>query len=232
MRRASTKIIENIYRRLLREASGEKDAASMAALVDESGNSKTAVVYNTTAISSSPEGAVPSTAIVGFVKISQPSGAPCRGAWQVKGITGPGGIVYPIAYALSPTGLVVPDRSEVSPEASAAWLRYSQTPAGKAGRLPLDDASHPAEDEDPFHDWNHTADDKSDDCYTSHYEPNERHLNYAYRGPGGESAVLNRLTTAHEALMKKLAGGGTDVETLESAILDAGYAAFDAVMGY
>lgn len=200
----------------------------MAVVVDASQNSAVAVVYNVAAIeghdASNKE--IPVDAIVGFVNISAPRGAPCRGAWQIRGITGPGKIVYSLAYALSPTGIVVPDRSNVSQDASDAWMRYAAK--NPKNVLPLDDADHPKRGTDPYHDAHHTED-PSDDCFTSHTED---HLNAAYRGPGGETALLDRLVDAHEALMKKMAAGGTVVADLEAAILDAGFSKFDKVMGY
>lgn len=223
-----TRLLKEIRANLLREASlDDLNTASMAAYVDDDANSASAVVYDVAAISAAPTGEIPGSAIIGFVQISAPRGAPCRGAWQVRAITGPGKIVYSLAYALSPNGLVVPDRSNVSPQASNAWAAYAAK-AGPQNVLPLDDADHPKKGTDPYHDAHHTAD-PSDDCYTSH---EEEHLNAAYRGPGGEGALLDRLTSAHEELMKKLSAGGTKVADLEGAILDAGYAKFDKVMGY
>jgi len=223
-------LIERVYRRLLSEASlDDVDASDMAAVVDDAGSSRTAVVYDAKKIAERKKSGVeiPVNDIVGFVNVAQPKGAPCRGAWQVKGITGPGKIVYGIAYALSPTGLVVPDRSNVSPQASNAWKSYSAK-IGPKNILPLDDADHPKRGTDKHHDKHHTED-PQDDCYTSHTED---HLNAAYRGPGGEGALLDRLMDAHEALMAKLKKQGIDTSELEAAILDAGYTKFDGVMGY
>jgi hypothetical protein len=223
-------IIERVYARLLRESSLDGlDTSGMAAVVDDGGNYRTAVVYRVPEVSSrrTPQSEIPAKDIVGFVKVAQPRGAACRGAWQVKGITGPGKLVYGLAYALSPSGLVMPDRSDVSPQASSAWKAYAAK-SGPQNILPLDDADHPKRGTDKQHDKYHTED-PQDDCYTSH---SEDHLNAAYRGPGGEGALLDRLMDAHEALMSKLKKQGVDTAELESAILDAGYAKFDGVMGY
>jgi len=94
--------------------------------------------------------------------------------------------------------------------------------------LPLDDADHPKKGTDVFHDKHHT-DDPQDDCFSSHEEP---HLNAAYRGPGGESALLDRLYGAHLEAMKNLsAESGMKKDEIESGIIDAGYSHFDFAMG-
>lgn len=210
------------------------DTSRLAAFIDEEGDQKVAVVYDVEKLkSAASEGNLDSDIknpyVIGFVQIKQPKGAPCRGAWQVRGISGPGKIVYGLAYALSPTGLVVPDRSNVSDKASSAWKKYSAVAAKSGDMLPLDDADHPRKGTDPFHDKNHTED-PSDDCFTSHEEP---HLNAAYRGPGGESSLLERLYDSHVEVMSKLSKEtGMSQEELESSILDAGYSHFDFAMGY
>lgn len=219
-----------VYHRLLREATlDDLNTSSMAVVTDETSGGRTAVVYDTAVVAahSDPSREIPRKAVIGFVQIAAPRGAACRGAWQVKGITGPGKIVYSLAYAMSPTGLIVPDRSNVSPSASSAWKGYAAK-ADADNILPLDDADHPKAGTDPYHDAHHTPD-AADDCFTSH---EEEHLNAAYRGRGGEGALLDRLMDAHEVLMQKLSAEGVVTADLEAAILDAGYTAFDAVMGY
>jgi hypothetical protein len=219
-------LIESIYKRLLKEATlSEFDTSGMAAFVDESGNSKIAVVYKIDAIDAFEDttSQIDLSAIVGFVKIAPPRGAPCRGAWQVKAIVGPGKLVYGLAYAMSPTGVIVPDRSEVSDSASAAWKGYAAKTDPK-NILPLDDADHPKSGTDKYHDKYHTED-PSDDCYTAHAED---HLNAAYRGPGGESELIDRLMDSHMTLKNKMKQRGVDIAKLEDAIIDAGYNKFDS----
>lgn len=229
------RVVEAVYRKLLRETSLDDLGGGMAAFVYDAGGSKEAVVYDIKKLAAAIEaGKLDFTGkdsyVVGFVQIKQPRGAQCRGAWQVAAISGPGKIVYSIAYALSPAGVVVPDRSNVSPSASDAWKRYSAG-AEKAGNmLPLDDADHPAKGTDPHHDKYHTPGDESDDCYTSHSEP---WLNAAYRGAGGETAFLDKLNDSHLSAVPQLAAAaGMKQEDLEGAILDAGYSHFDLAMGY
>ena len=222
-------LLESIYKRLLKEASlGEFNTTGMAAVVDESGSSKIAVVYKVDAIESYKDVStqIDLSSIVGFVKIAPPRGAPCRGAWQVKAIVGPGKLVYGLAYAMSPTGLIVPDRSEVSPSASNAWKGYAAKTDPK-NILPLDDADHPKRGTDKQHDKYHTED-PNDDCYTAH---SEDHLNAAYRGPGGESELLDRLMDSHRMMKTRLKQSGVNVTQLEDAIIDAGYNKFDSARG-
>lgn len=219
------RLIERIYKRLLREASLEGvDTTGLAAIIDDTGRVSTAVVYDISSIEelSGPEYKISNDSIVGFVQIAAPRGAPCRGAWQVKGIAGPGKIVYGLAYAMSPTGLVVPDRSEVSSSASDAWKGYAAKTDPK-NILPLDDADHPKRGTDKHHDKYHTED-PNDDCYTAHTED---HLNAAYRGPGGELSLLNKLKSSHLELMNKLSTEGKNTADLEEAIIVAGHAMFD-----
>ena len=221
-------IVERIYKRLLREATLDSvNTTGMAAIVDETGSSKIAVVYKVDAIEALEDmGVVDPNAIVGFVKIAPPRGAPCRGAWQVKAIVGPGKLVYGLAYAMSPTGIIVPDRSEVSDSASDAWKGYAAKTDPK-NILPLDDADHPKRGTDKHHDKHHT-DDPQDDCYTAH---SEDHLNAAYRGPGGESELIDRLLDSHMMLKNKMKQRGVDITKLEDAIIDAGYNKFDSARG-
>lgn len=225
------RVLENVYRRLLREASLDSvNTSDMAAMVDDSGNSRIAVVYSVSKLLDAVKRgsyAKDKNYVIGFVKVSEPKGAPCRKAWQVKGIAGPGKIVYGLAYALSPSGLIVPDRSDVSPAASSAWLGYANKTDEK-NILPLDDADHPKKGSDPYHDEHHTED-PNDDCYTAH---EEEHLNAAYRGPGGEGALLDRLVDSHESVIKRLRDSGFDVNDVEGEILDGGYSKFDSAMGY
>lgn len=94
--------------------------------------------------------------------------------------------------------------------------------------LPLDDASHPKPGVDPHHDKHHTED-PNDDCFTSH---DEEFLNAAYKGPGGEAALLDRLINNHERALKMIDTTGRRREEIESEILDAGFMAFDIAMDF
>lgn len=221
-------IREEIAKPALLENLDDLITSDMAAVVSDTGTSRTAVVYNVDAlITALGRRRLDTLKVVGIVQISEPRGAPCRGAWMIRGITGPGKIMYGLAYAMSPTGLVVPDRSSVSPLATAAWKKYSSK-VGPDKMLPLDDASHPKPGEDPHHDKHHTED-PNDDCFTSH---DEEFLNAAYKGPGGEAALLDRLTNNHERALKMIDATGRRREEIESEILDAGFMAFDIAMDF
>lgn len=221
-------IREEITKPALLESLEDVIISDMAAVVSDTGTSRTAVVYNVDAlITALGRRRLDTLKVVGIVQISEPRGAPCRGAWMIRGITGPGKIMYGLAYAMSPSGLVVPDRSSVSPSATSAWKKYSLK-ADSDKILPLDDASHPKSGTDPYHDKHHTED-PNDDCFTSH---DEEFLNAAYKGPGGEAALLDRLTNNHERALKMIDATGRRREEIESEILDAGFMAFDVAMDF
>lgn len=222
-------IREEVEKIRLHESLDNIITSDMAAVISDTGTARTAVVYNVDAmITALGKRRLDDTfKVVGIVQVSEPRGARCRGAWVIRGITGPGKIMYGLAYAMSPTGLVVPDRSSVSPSAENAWKNYSMktTPSNV---MPLDDASHPKPGTDAYHDKHHTED-PDDDCFTTH---NEDFLNAAYRGPGGEKALLDRLTNNHERVLRMLKATDERREEIESTLLDAGYVTFDAVMGW
>ena len=148
---------------------------------------------------------------------------------MIRGVAGDGKYAYGAAYALSPTGLIVPDRSNVSPSAKRTWSNYSPKAIAAGRAMPLDDADHPKEGEDPFHDMHHTLD-PDDDCYTSHTEP---YLNYAYHGGGGEGSMLESLHDSHLTASEKISDEfGIPSDELESIILEAGLMYFDELAGY
>ena len=193
------RIVERVYRRLLREGLGD----GLAAYVMRFGNSSSAVVYDTDVALETFDGdddEYDMSCIVGYVGLLKPRGAPCRDAWMVNAIAGPGRLVYGMAYALSPNGLVVPDRSIVSPSAKDAWRKYAKDAEARGAAFPLDDADHPTKGQSAYHDAHHTPD-PSDDCYTSHEED---YLNAAYAGRGEEAAMLRRLEAAHDKIVSRM----------------------------
>jgi len=212
-------IREELVKEILHESLDTIGTTGLAAYVDDAAETKTAVVYTTEKakaaidilVNAKTAGRNPSlsnlltikSAIVGFTQIKKPRGAECRGAWEVSGITGPGKIVYSIAYALSPNGLIMPDRYNVSTAASDAWERYAAK-TDKSNILPLGD------------------------CFTSH---KEEWLNSAYKSPGGEGPFLEMLVDKHHEFMESLVGI-IEIDDPEAAILDAGVAKFDRVMGF
>jgi hypothetical protein len=223
-------IREEVERSRLRESLDDVRTSDMAAVTLDTGTSRTAVIYNVEAmITALGRRMLDDTfKVVGVVQISEPKGAPCRGAWMIRAIAGPGKIMYGLSYAMSPTGLIVPDRSSVSPSATAAWRGYSAK-ATSGNMLPLDDASmHTSSGKSKGPHPNHT-DSPEDDCFTSH---DEEFLNAAYRGPGGEKALLDRLTNNHERAMKMIDAVGDRRDQIEAALIDAGYVAFDVAMDF
>ena len=213
-------IVERVMRRLLREeGSGGRGDDLAVCVVGTPGVRATATVYRAeeTLERWRDVSGLDGSCIVGWVNLWKPTGAPCRGAWMIAGIAGPGRLVYGLAYALSPTGLVVPDRTSVSTSARAAWKGYASKAAGRGAVHPLDDADHPPEGQSAYHDAHHTED-PNDDCYTSH---SEDFLNAAYEGHGDEDAMLKRLQAAHQAVLARIPEGLR--HKFEEEVQDAGY---------
>ena len=144
--------------------------------------------------------------MLGVIAIIEPED-PCNGAWQIAQSAvkhaGDGGIIYDIAFALSPTGTLIPDRYSVSPSAKAGWKKQGgrktktlDAVSGHKSRIdPTSFRAHP----------NHT-DDTSDDCET--YEmPGEEFLDMSYEARGHERALLKHLQDEHERAMDELSVG-------------------------
>jgi hypothetical protein len=128
----------------------------------------------------------------------------CHGALSINRIAhnkkSPGfgiGILYPIAFAMSPTGMIVPDRTAVKPGAAKAWEKmYSFKKS-----YPLDDKSkHDQNNNSLINHPNHTAD-PVDDCITTH---TAEYLNSAYEADGSEKALLGRLLANHQQFMSEI----------------------------
>ena len=214
-------------RRLLREGSGGVGDDLAVCVTSVSGVRATATVYRVgETLERWRDVSGLDSCIVGWVNLWKPTGAPCRGAWMIAGIAGPGRLIYGLAYALSPTGLVVPDRTSVSPSAKAAWKGYAAKAAARDAVYPLDDADHPSKGQSAYHDAHHTED-PNDDCYTSH---DEDFLNAAYEGHGDEDAMLKRLQVAHRAVLAQIPEGLR--RKFEEEIQDAGYGWADTQMNY
>jgi len=204
-------IYERVVRRLLRESSGE----SQAAFVQDLGDLKRAIMYDSSLLLRDPEyvkrmwdekknDALVSfflDTLLAFIEITTPASAggnsygPCAGAWMVSAVAGPGyrDTIYGLGYALSPSGLLVPDRSSVKSRARSAWKRDASS--GRA-RIRLDDREH--DHKEPGNEY-HT-DDPSDDCKL-HLDPDNPQLDFAYNVSGEESNLLFTLAGNHEDTM-------------------------------
>jgi hypothetical protein len=138
--------------------------------------------------------------IKGIIAIRKPRN-PCRGAWQVDYVAGPGygHILYPLGHAMSPTGLLTPDRHQVSDEAGQAWEK-SIKKFSRVG-LPFDDIT--AHAHSPMRPHPHHTDDPFDDCIV-HNNPHREFLDYAYPPLGGENELLEDLISNHIQAMKKI----------------------------
>jgi hypothetical protein len=135
--------------------------------------------------------------LLGLIRIGKPT-EPCNGAWEVLLSAvknkGDGGIIYGLAYALSPTGILVADRTGVSKSAQRGWSTMKQQKGGTA----LDSAANPK------------TSDPGDDCdLHSTKDGCEGHLdldslNRSYESEGWEPPLLAKLQTNHDQTFSQL----------------------------
>lgn len=224
-------LLESELRGMVRRVLRESRSAGLACLVTRDGDGRTAFVWNPSAAMEvlRREGYTGRTlemreaaraAAVGIVGVKPPEIGECWGAWQVSYIAKapgtPGGIMYPLAYALSPGGRLVSDRHVTSDGSSAGgglrgaatvWRRafdstgeetesaelWDREPSGR-GRWRLD--------EPPPH--NRTPASK-DDCELSS-EYGKDHLNWAYAPVGIQEhrAMLTSMKAENEAAEDEL----------------------------
>ena len=212
-------ITERVFRRLINEA-GMIPNESQAALIDDLGDLKRAIIYdrdlflrdldfvkfNLKRGSERAEvmGDFFYDIMLAFIEITPPesvggqSYGPCAGAWMVSAVAGPGygRNIYGLGYALSPSGVLVPDRSSVKPKARDAWRKVFAKPVKK---LQLDDREHAhSEKGNEYH-----TDDPFDDCRL-HLDTEDPQLDYAYSGTGEEEALLNKLEQNHYDTVNRL----------------------------
>lgn len=222
-------ITEAVLRRLLREDKEQEDRiqrrmtraqqASMAAhAFREEGfgdAAHVAVIYDTRALMRHLEDLrmknydiIKDEVMLGIIAIVPPD-FPCNDAWQIAQSAvkhrGDGGIIYDVAFAMSPTGKLIPDRYSVSPSAKDGWKQQRDRRSA-----PLDNvgahvsAVNPTvKREHPFH----TAD-PSDDCEVYDKE-NEWYLDRSYEARGHEAGILSHLKAEHDRVLQDL-GKGVD----------------------
>jgi hypothetical protein len=218
------KLLENIYKRLLRESMD--DTSRLAAYVREEFGERRAVIYNPQelldhiaeytgsaqkydldnyTLREKLHKLTADTAVKGIINVAPPRN-PCWGAWKVTAAAAPGGpdiarITYGLGYALSDGGVLMSDRGSMSKKAKAAWERVYA--GNKRQRLELDDVSLPV-------DKRRTPDFPGDDCKlyrgTSKLTPPEKnpHLQYAYKSQGWEKDRLHDLVAMHEMFMDEV----------------------------
>lgn len=117
-------------------------------------------------------------AIVGVVEVGaiDEDNGQCLGAWEVKGVAGPGlaEVLYGIGFALSPTGLLSPDRRTVSKKAARVWERQFAMGRERVAFEPFSGGGAAS-------------------CMR--YRDKAPALDFAYRAEGWEKAMLRRLST-------------------------------------
>jgi len=212
-------LVETILRRLLQEAESNvedrgrrrlKQGGDMAVYTFTRRGKPAAVMYNTKDLFdnlkrfSLADGAV-WYAMRGIIQISKPP-LPCNGAWEIKYSAvknkGDGGLLYGIAYAMSPNGILTPDRSQVSIKAQQGWLKQSS----RRGK-PFDDF-HKAKEfrrtpNDPSDDCTvHVDDEYEDDCPDGHIDVDS--LNRSYESEGWETALFNQMQAAHQNVLQQI----------------------------
>lgn len=213
----NSNLIERILRRLLKESQEEREergrrrleaSSGMAAYVYKEKIGHTIVLYDPAAavahaqeiVSLPKDKSVEETidkVMLGIIEIG-PTYKPCNGAYEiiVSAVKnkGDGGILYGLAYALSP-GQLTSDRNSVSQAAQKGWADTKKRQPGK----PFDDVYDPK------------TSDPSDDCEL--HKPGDRcrgehidvdSLNRSYNPEGWESPMLSRLEAAHHKAMEQL----------------------------
>ena len=218
----SRMILERIYKRLLIESSVDVNNYGVATF-DLSGLT-TSVVYdiNTVheAIKQNAEPDAPSAnpweiiypAIIGLVQIKNPSHE-CWDAKEIAGISGPGKIMYGVAYATSPSGLIISDRKSMTKQAISAWKGLSNKNSRE--RKPLDNPPP-----------NNKTDEKIDDCDMRE----EDFLNYAYAEEGYERSMYETMKKNHQEFFKflkeKRYDSNVKFSNFEEGLVTAGFKSF------
>jgi hypothetical protein len=142
----------------------------------------------------------------------------CRGAWSITRIAhnrkSPGfgiNILYPIAFALTPTGMIMPDRGIVKPGAANAWKKmYSFKKS-----YPLDDKGQHDQHNNSLSDHPNHTEDPSDDCITTH---SAEYLNSAYEADGTEKMILSQLLSNHQQFISEIDGSNLGYYSLSKFI--------------
>ena len=205
-------LTESIYRRLLREATeqqrrGEKrlaQAEGLAAYSFRNNNNLIAVLYdpkylidNIDNILNGGNVYVLHRVMQGIIEISK-TRDPCNGAWEIERSAiknkGEGGLIYGLAFAMSPTGILTPSRGSVSQRAQQGWIQQK----GRNGK-PFDHAGMP-QNQDPSDDCRLHND--YDLCKGGHIDLDSH--NRSYEEEGWESALFSKLEEAHESTFDQL----------------------------
>jgi hypothetical protein len=123
---------------------------------------------------------------------------PCNDAWQISAIAGPGygyNVLYPLAFAMSPTGELSPDREVVMDGAKGAWRTMFSTQRNKAklDYLPPNNKTPQTEDDCGMH-------------YPTNKDPNVDYLNHSYSTLPGDKALFNQLKNQHQIAMDEVFG--------------------------
>jgi len=210
----NSRILENIFKRLLRESVG----SDLAALTRRRNGGCLAVLYDANVLRGAfggeqweslptsdliQEDISASGAVRAYVKIVPPADD-CNGAWMIGEMWGRGygEILVNIAFALSPGGApLIMDRQIASPGAKSRWR--IATRGLKGTPLPPD-------------------------CTTYHDAPGEEYLNASYESTGnpGELAAMEQL---HRAAMDEISEvTNLPPKVIENALMDVAYENFDS----
>lgn len=215
-------LTQRIFQRLLRESQEEREergrrrlaqASGLAVCHETHGTITQAIVYEPARLlefideitDPNDEGnamnVILDWVIRGVIEIIHPN-SPCNGARVVAASAvkrkGDGGLIYGVAFALSPKGILTPDRHSVSEPAQDGWIKQ----ASRGGK-PFDDASLPPEQQ-------RTPNDPSDDCRIhkkgdgcrTHLDLDA--LNRSYEDEGWEKGMFRKMEDTHLKTMQGL----------------------------
>lgn len=202
------RILENLYRRLLKEVAGSE----LAALTHRKRSYCLAVLYDAQRLKESLSDGVTdnlletvqrSGSVKAYVKIVLPD-QECNGAWMVGEMWGRGygEILVDIAFALAPNNTLIMDRQVASPGAKSRWKKVTEKLKG----TPL-----------------------PPDCLTYHKGPGEEYLNASYTSPG-DQAMLASMEKIHEMTVDELSDPdvtGLPPKVIENALVEAAFEFFN-----
>ena len=197
------KIVERVYRRLLKESKKNVPIENLALFRNTSATETTegerlGGVYDATVVENFLNSELfdelsedereqelldtiysAAVAVIQIAHSGEQGYGNCRDAWIVHAAAGPGygKLVYSVGYELSSSGKLIPDRRSLTSDAINAWMKVKQKSEGE----PLDDIENPK------------TPDKSDDCVVWPVTKGMKSKNKLSDGLGKEYAdVVNR----------------------------------------
>jgi hypothetical protein len=216
------RLTHKILQRLLREAESEietrgrrrlSQSNDMALHTFKRGGMPAAIMYNAKFlldglddidVGTSEPSATAWYAMRGVIQIAK-TPLHCNGAWEIKYSAvknkGDGGLIYGVAFAMSPKGILTPDRHQVSYRAQDGWLKQ----ASRGGK-PFDDFYAPRSKKLTPNDTSddctmHVEDFEEDGCVDGHIDVDS--LNRSYESEGWETQLFDKMRATHEEVLQQ-----------------------------